>query len=177
MLFLAPNSDASELVSPLIFLAGPILGAPNWQAAAVRKIQRINRDIDIASPRTPPPFHGDGVKQVQWETKHLRLAAKRGCILFWLAPEKHHLCNRAYAQTTRFELAEWLVCSRVFEAKIAVGAHPSFPGYNYIKQRLANEYPNIPLHSTLEATCATACELAVSGRGMGWMEFARQMGE
>lgn len=72
-------------------------------------------DIVIASPRntrlnvSQTDFDFDS--QIDWETKHLNLAAKSGIILFWLSNELIHFCNRAFAQTTRFELGEWLAKS------------------------------------------------------------------
>ncbi len=65
-----------ELRGALIFLIGPIQGAPDWQADAVRIIHRINKSIHIASPRRDAGSYGRGdfgpdlyAQQVDWE-KH-----------------------------------------------------------------------------------------------------------
>ena len=96
----------------LIFLAGPIQGAVDWQQEAAAHIQSINPNLLIANPRRPLNIDHDFtedmyMEQVDWETQHLRHASRWGVILFWLAKESVHFCNRAYAQTTRFELGEW----------------------------------------------------------------------
>src|SRR5215475_9004104 len=94
--------------TPVIFLAGPIQGAGDWQAEASTIILARRPGVVIASPRRAYlPGEFDYGKQVDWETHHLRRAAKNGVILFWLAREVEPVPARAYAQTSRFELGEW----------------------------------------------------------------------
>jgi len=150
--------DYKEIKSPLIFLAGPIQGAEDWQEKAIKKISESNPGLSIASPR------GDYSKrkfdyntQVDWETYHLNQAAKTGTILFWLAKEKEHICSRAYAQTTRFELSEWATKQQVNkDLKLAIGIEPGFSGERYIRRRLNQDYPPLPIHSTLDKVCEEA---------------------
>ena len=92
----------------VVFLAGPIQGAKKWQEEAINIIKSEVPDCVIANPRREyinDEF--DYNKQVEWETKYLNKASENGVIMFWLAKESIHFCNRSYAQTTRFELAEW----------------------------------------------------------------------
>lgn len=121
--FDAPERPTVE--GPLIFLAGPIQGAPLWQTEAISMIRTYSTTVHIASPRRrklerlikptasfaarfTESFVGEMyIEQVDWETRYLNRAAENGCILFWLAKEENHICTRAYAQTSRFELAEW----------------------------------------------------------------------
>ncbi|AMV27610.1 hypothetical protein VT84_24625 [Gemmata sp. SH-PL17] len=92
---------------PLVFLAGPIQGAPDWQSEAIRWFAEHAPTISVASPRRPGPrISSDYVAQVDWETHHLRRAAGHGVILFWLACEAVNVPGRVYAQTSRFELAD-----------------------------------------------------------------------
>lgn len=94
---------------PLVFLAGPIQEAEDWQSTAIGLISRESSAINVASPRGDYSNRAfDYNTQVDWETYYLNQAAKYGGILFWLAKEKEHVCDRAFAQTTRFELGEWL---------------------------------------------------------------------
>ena len=73
------------LNGPLVFLAGPIQGAPDWQADALRWFQAQAQELAVASPRRAyPPGAFDYAAQVDWETYHLRRAAQCGVILFWL---------------------------------------------------------------------------------------------
>jgi len=108
---IAPNY-INSIDGPVIFLAGPIQGAADWQTDAIQIINKHAPDLYVASPRQTIKSLSDFTKemyntQVDWETYHLREAGKNGVVLFWLAKEFEHRCNRAYAQTTRFELAEW----------------------------------------------------------------------
>lgn len=72
----------SEITRPVIFLAGPIQGAADWQSEAARIIKRLNRNVIVASPRRdykPEEFDYGG--QVDWETFHLRRAGENGAIM------------------------------------------------------------------------------------------------
>src|SRR6185369_15863792 len=97
-LYYPPNQlyNQQDGDSPLVFLAGPILGADDWQSQAVKSIHDKNPNIIIANPRrdkweTDEPAHEFEV-QVVWETNHLRLASAYGGIMFWLAKETSHIC-------------------------------------------------------------------------------------
>jgi len=147
--------DFKKVNGPLIFLAGPIQGAEDWHKTAIDLIAEENSFLDIASPRgdySKREFDYD--KQVDWETYHLNLAAKSGAILFWLTKEKEHMCDRAYAQTTRFELGEWVTKYR-FNKKIRlfIGIEDGFTGERYLRRRIKQDCPEIILHPTLENLC------------------------
>ena len=74
----------------IIFLAGPIQGAPDWQAEAISVFTSLKPDITIASPRRET-FEGVSYdEQVDWETENLRKAGRSGVIMFWLAKEQIH---------------------------------------------------------------------------------------
>lgn len=72
----------------VIFLGGPIQGAPIWQPEAADKIHKLNSEICVASTRQD---YGEGEfvyeKQVDWETHFLRRAAGHGAVMFWLAKQ------------------------------------------------------------------------------------------
>ncbi|MBS3148784.1 hypothetical protein J4219_07925 [Candidatus Woesearchaeota archaeon] len=144
-----------------IFLAGPIQGAPNWQAIAVQYLLSKREDLLIANPRADL---SDGKlshtfeEQVDWETYHLKQAGHDGAILFWLAKETEHFCTRAYAQTTRFELGEWRMRHSRDGALLVIGIESGFTNERYIRHRL-KENPDIPVRSTLEETCDAALKL------------------
>jgi hypothetical protein len=150
-----------EIDAPLIFLAGPIQGAKNWQEEAIKLIWDKNSEINIVSPRREyldKEFVYE--KQVDWETHYLREASKNGIILFWLAKEAEHNCKRAYAQTSRFELAEWKVRHERDGAKLVVGIEEGFTGARYIRRRFLQDCPNIPILDFLEQVCNVAVGLA-----------------
>ena len=163
-----PFDYLEQIDAPLIFLAGPITGAYDWQSQAIDIIQETAPDLYIASPRRKTSFRdypeGFRIKmfneQVDWETYHLNQAAENGSILFWLAKEFEHSCDSAYAQTTRWELAEWKVKHERDGARLALGIEDGFSGRRYIKRRIMQDSPGIRIHSTLEDTCNEAIGLA-----------------
>ncbi len=154
------NYIEQEVMSPVIFLAGPIQGTGDWQSDAIDIIHTQRPDIIIASPRRdylPGDFVYD--RQVDWETFHLRKAGKDGTILFWLAKELDHDCNRAYAQTTRAELFEWKVRHERDGAKLVIGIEEGFSGAKYIQRRFSQDCPQVPILETLIQTCQSAISL------------------
>ncbi|MBI4751633.1 MAG: hypothetical protein HY774_24390 [Acidobacteria bacterium] len=142
-----------QIDGPLVFLAGPIQGA-HWQDTAIEYLSRIAPDLHIASPRRTY-FDGEFVyeAQVDWETTFLRRAAQNGVVMFWLAKEVHHQCDRAFAQTTRFELGEWKVRHEQTACKLVVGIEDGFTNARYIRRRFAQDCPSITIFDSLEATC------------------------
>jgi hypothetical protein len=152
---------------PVIFLAGPITGARDWQKETITMLLSMNDRVFVASPRRPPnreeDFTGDVyIDQIAWETLYLRRAGTRGAVLFWLArePAAGHRCDRPYAQTTRFELGEWKEYARRDGVKLALGMEEGFSSARYIRRRFADDCPQVRVCTTLEETCRHAIELA-----------------
>ena len=159
----------TRLRQPVVFLAGPIQGAADWQSEAIKLLRDVP-GIIVASPRRGIRRKGDfKVKlyngQVDWEHVYLEKAFKRGVTLFWLAKEAVHDCERAYAQTTRFEFGEAVTLSRIAHAagkrqgRIVVGIEEGYTGARYIRRTLGKKAPYIPILDTLEATCQAALDL------------------
>jgi hypothetical protein len=154
--------DYPTVEGPMIFLAGPIQGAPDWQDVAVIQIRHLAAQVHLANPRRndlSDAFDFDG--QVDWETHHLRRSAQHGAILFWLARETDHHCTRAYGQTSRFELAEWKMRHERDGVRLVVGIEQGFSGGKYIRRRLAQDCPDVPILATLADTCKAAVERAL----------------
>ncbi|HAS47460.1 MAG TPA: hypothetical protein DCS93_43690 [Microscillaceae bacterium] len=153
--------DVQEV--PVVFLAGPIQGAPEWQAEATQILQKLAPEIYIASPRKK---YLDGqfvyAEQVDWETHYLNIAAKNGVVMFWLAKEETHYPERAYAQTSRFELGEWKVKHERDGVKLVVGIEKGFSNERYIRRRLAQDCPQVVMPDTLIATCEQVYKLLKS---------------
>ncbi|MDI6738322.1 MAG: nucleoside 2-deoxyribosyltransferase domain-containing protein [Nanoarchaeota archaeon] len=160
----APNY-LENIDSPVIFLAGPIQGVHPWQEEAIKLIQALDPKITIANPRRNIEKKGDFTtdmynEQVDWETFHLRKAGENGCVLFWLAKESSHDCSRAYAQTSRFEIAEWKMRHEFNKANIVIGIEDGFTGAKYIRRRFMQDCPEVPICNSLEETCEQAVRLA-----------------
>lgn len=141
---------------PVIFLGGPIQGAPDWQSDARDILHGIHSDIIVASPRKDyAPGTFDYEAQVVWERQHLRRAGKGlGAILFYLPRQSEDTPGRAYGQTSRFELGWWLT-ERAHDPDIAItiGLPGGFGNERYIRHHIAQEQPDIVISETLEMTC------------------------
>ncbi|MBM3461684.1 MAG: hypothetical protein FJX76_06240 [Armatimonadetes bacterium] len=162
MIVTAPHDAA--LNGSVIFLAGPIQGVHSWQDEAAALLQALNSEVHVATPRRPwdnkADFDdADYRQQVDWETRWLRRAGQHGVVLFWLARDRFHRCERAHAQTTRFELAEWKERHRVEGCHLVVGIEEGSSGARYIRHRFAAECPRVPIRDALADTCRAALEL------------------
>lgn len=149
-----------KLSGPTIFLAGPIQGARNWQLDAINTIHKLAPNINIANPRREY-LDGEFIynKQVDWETYFLRKASKKGVVLFWLAKEHTHNCERAFAQTSRFELAEWKVRHERDGVNLVIGIESGFTNERYIRRRFSQDCPEIIICKSLLETCKGAVKL------------------
>ena len=156
----------------VIFLAGPIQGAPDWHLEAVEHLRELYmseinlKDFHIACPKrlavSDEEFNYD--EQIAWETHYLNAAAQTGGIMFWLAKEEEQIPGRAYGQTSRFELGEWKArvqilnkLKKLFDEKttikMVVGIQQGFSGRRYLIKRLSEDVPEVMLCETLEETC------------------------
>jgi hypothetical protein len=146
--------------TPVLFLAGPIQGTGDWQLQARKMLHTRRPDVIVASPRRVYlPGEFDYGKQVDWETYHLRRAAENGALLFWLAREEEHIPSRAYAQTSRFELAEWKMRHEQEGVKLVIGIEKGFSGEKYIRRRFSQDCPEVAILETLLETCEKALEV------------------
>lgn len=159
-----------DLDNKVIFLAGPITGAPKWQDEAVKYINNMDDKIYIASPRRDMTEQNmsNSVKgdenfnrQLEWERYYLDRAAQNGSILFWLPKSDKHDCNRSYARDTRGELGEWR--GRMMYNKslnIIIGGEEDFDGLDIIKRNFQAVREKFEIYSSLEETCAEAVKQA-----------------
>ena len=81
------------------FLAGPMNGAPSWQAQAPKVAAQVGiENVTFLNPRKTDRFV-TGTYQVNWETFGLRMC---DVILFWIPPQARPMKPwRYYAITTR----------------------------------------------------------------------------
>lgn len=121
-----------------VFLMGPILGADSWQNA----VPQLS-GVVYFSPRRPVSSGAfDYDCQVDWETKAIKMA---NVVLCWIPEAIEQIEGRQYAQTTRFEIGEYLARGK----KMIIGINNKFPGRRYI---VGKKYSNIlaPICDTLE---------------------------
>lgn len=160
--------DYPRIRGPVVFLAGPIQGVTPWQEDAILLLRESKHKLTIANPRRSDEtwqFQFD--IQVDWETHYLDRAHREGVILFWLAKETAHSCERAYAQTTRFELGEWLAKYLAKKYKIVLGIEDGFTGARYIRRRLATDrkLKGIPVFDNLDDACDKVLSYTAQDQG------------
>lgn len=166
-----PEALTIHKSEPLIFLAGPIQGASDWQMDAVGIIadekceRRSGANLHIANPRRnylEDSFNYE--KQVKWEKLGLKRAAKNGAIVFWFAaqdPDQEYEEGRAYAQTSRIEFGRvlgWFDYNPFID--IVIGIENGYTGSERYFRTCAQE-KRLPLHKTLSEVCSRALELTI----------------
>lgn len=131
----------------IVFLAGPIKGAPDWQAQAIKDLADL--DVYVANPRRENVINFNLDLQVNWESRFLAAA---DVIMFWIPPKVADVPGRDYAQTSRFELAEWMAKTYFNHTRkqVVVGIDNTFFGKSYIVKRLEAE--NVSVYSTYTET-------------------------
>lgn len=133
------------------FLAGPMNGAPSWQAQAPKVAAQVGiENLTLLNPRKTDRFV-TGTYQVNWETFGLRMC---DVILFWIPPQAREMKPwRYYAITTRLEMAENLARGH----KVIIGIDPEFKnekgedmaGIHHLR-RMAKYYGVNEIHTSLE---------------------------
>ena len=133
------------------FLAGPMNGAPSWQAQAPKVAEKVGiENLTLLNPRKTERFV-TGTYQVNWETFGLRMC---DVILFWIPPQAREMKPwRYYAITTRLEMAENLARGH----KVIIGIDPDFKNENgedmagiHHLRRMAKYYGVNEIHTSLE---------------------------
>lgn len=148
--------------TPLIFLAGPIQGAPDWQQTAIEILK--DRGADLASPRSAKKNYteDDYMVQVDWEHQHLLRASEYGSVMFWLAKEAEHVPGRAYAQTSRFELGWHFEKALDGRCRLVVGIEEGFSNARYLRYTIEKlSAGKVKIVDTLQETCEEALRLAL----------------
>ena len=166
-----PKTYINTLDAPLIFLAGPIRSAPNWQDEAIEFLFSQEPNLIIASPRrgirdniSKYIIEGEEnyfPRQRAWERHYLELASKKGAILFWLPGEEKHDCNKVYGAMTRVELGEWMTNYRHDNSvKFCVGSDGKFSEIEIIEYDLKLDAPDKKIFNSLEETCIETLRIA-----------------
>jgi Nucleoside 2-deoxyribosyltransferase like len=165
-----PKTYVPSVEGPIVFLAGPIRSAPNWQDEAIEFLFSKSSDLTIVSPRrgireSISGYIAEGdedyfSRQRLWERHYLNLASKKGAILFWLPYEEKHNCEKSYGAMTRLELGQWMTNYRYDkEVKFCVGTDGNFPEIDTIEVDLGIDAPDKEIKNTLEETCIEALSM------------------
>jgi hypothetical protein len=167
-----PKNYIKELDAPLIFLAGPIRNAPNWQDKAIKILFSQEPNLIIASPRrgirnkiSEYIIAGNEnyfPRQRAWERHYLDLASRTGAILFWLPRRKSLFSRKVYGAMTRVELGEWMTNYKHDNSvRFCIGTDGKFPEMNTIEYDLSVNVPYKIISRSLEETCEDALRLAL----------------
>ena len=138
--------------TPLVFLAGPVQGAPDWQTPLGERLLDARPHIAVASPRRTPENQArlvadkvDKDGQVRWETEFRWRAQMFGVTVVYFAAQDHSLeypAGRPYAQTSRIEAGEDLMLKRLRpEHRLVFGFDPEYAAQgggseSYLRERL-----------------------------------------
>lgn len=162
----APNREIIEPTEKVIFLAGPIQGAPLWHDQLQYQLDRFSGNLTICSPKRLAGKEKSRLgyqAQVQWETDHLNLAAQQGVIIFWWANQAYKVyentfwqwcpglrTERHYAKTTRIEWGEWKAKHDLVGCKVILGLDTKWVDERYLTTRLQQDGSQIPIVYSLE---------------------------
>ena len=166
-----PKTRVENIDAPLIFLAGPVKGAPGWRDAAIEIILSQNKEIVVASPDAELKkslrthlLRGDEdfPRRRAWERHYLEVASKTGAIMFWLPEEVEHDCKKPYGSMTRIELGQWMTrYSYDRSVRLCFGSDGKFSELDIIKFDLSRDAPDKKIFGSLEETCREAVRIAL----------------
>lgn len=159
-ILISPNTE--EVEDPIIFLAGPVNGAPDWQSDAIGHLS-LNESIHIVSPRqardeSVPLSAQESKKQIEWEQHYLQKAMRDGVVLFWFAKPLLETKPLHFAQQSFFELGDILAKTQGKDV-VCAGIEEGFPGSEYLRATLQMKYPNLKVRASLSEVCDDALRL------------------
>lgn len=164
--------DVDFKYGPFFFLAGPVRGGGDWQHKFCQIMQGYIPHFTAALPCRYPSdhplmqqrdwnHHGEYERQLLWERHYLKIAAQRGCLVFWLAKEsasEPRGNGEPYAMETMGEIGEWR--GRLLDhpgLRIVVGGEEGFPGLTQIHRNFCYALDaHFPLYGTIEETANAA---------------------
>ena len=169
----------------IYYLAGPIRGAGDWQADAIRMLAKKDPGCWVVCPCRYNESHplweyrviqineGESFgNQTLWEQEYMPLAAQQGCLIFWIPCESETDPRPKeagpYARDTYGELGRYpKMISDCLERKslsMVVGADPNLPegfGMKQIKTNLDSDFGyQFPIENNLETLLQKAVVLA-----------------
>ena len=180
-----PKAHVDDPCGKIYYLAGPIRGADDWQAEAVRILANLDPGCTIICPcrwdNTHPLWQyrvaprGNTCsktyeRQTDWERYWMPYAAEHGCLIFWIpcesASSPRPKEDGPYARDTYGELGRYsdLVSNNQDKLCMSIGADPNLPesfGLNQIQRNLNGDFIcYYPIWTNLERTLKMAVEYA-----------------
>lgn len=162
----APYRPVTPQSLPAVFLAGGIVGCPDWQPRAAAE---LIKDAVVLNPRRenfPIDDPAATPTQIRWEHEHLHTA---DLTLFWFPASDASVTTQPIAM---FELGAALGEGR----RLVVGADPDYPRIEDIRWQTELARPGTIVHTTLEATLdAARAELGGSGQAVSLRDLAAEI--
>jgi hypothetical protein len=165
-----PEAFIDKIDRPIIYLIGPIRGAPNWQDEAVNLLLSEEPELLVVSPRrgvrdsiSKHVLSGKDdcfPRQRTWERHYIKKAMEIGSLLIWLPGEKEHRCEKSYGAMTRFELGQIFTHNIYRPVSFVIGSDGKFSELDTIKYDLIQDAPSSYIVGSLEQTCFEAIKLA-----------------
>lgn len=124
------------LERPSIFLAGGIVGCPDWQSETE---EQLSGSYKVYNPRqTEFDFSKKDAarEQIQWEYRFLN---KADAIMFWF-------CEETIQPIVMFELGRWSYVQKT----IFVGSDPNYTRRTDVVEQLWLARPNLRVHNDLQ---------------------------
>ena len=157
-LYLQPP-EIKEVQGEVIYLAGPLHGAPIWQLEAARIIHEA-KNIYAASQRD---MYGNDsceyLKLPDWENYYHSRSAKCGAIMYWLAKQTSIVNDSNYAKDAINLLISDKQNHHMTGLKMVVGIEHGFLYENYIRRSIYRDSTNIPLLDNLRDTVMATVQL------------------
>ncbi|MDP3881298.1 MAG: hypothetical protein Q8Q31_00270 [Nanoarchaeota archaeon] len=172
-----PKIYVEKLEWPLIFLEGPIRGAPEWQDAAIEIIFSLLNEIYVANPQRSvkeslQPFLAQGrtdffPRQRAWERHYIEKASldknQKGVVMMWLPKEIEHSCQKSYGAMTRVEFGEIITHIKYNPStRFCIGTDGDFSEVDTMLYDLSLDAPNLKIFKSLRELCIEAVRIATS---------------
>ena len=151
----------------LLFLVGPIFGAPAWQDMARTAIHDLRSDIVVVNPCLAEPNGNLGFEdQLAWERHYRRVTGdpRFGATLVWLPRQATDFPEHDYAQTSRYEVGELAAWHQHQGSRASLGIEPGFRGERFIRHCWRLECPGVKVSDSLQETCEEAVRVASRAR-------------
>ena len=143
---------------PVVFIGGPVEGAPDFQTPLARRLIAATDDVFVASPRLARGYERPSTdKLLLWHQANLGRAAFNGVTAFWFAARDSRIPNESgekYAHAAAFDFL-WAIGQREqtpgtkVELGIHLDYHASGARSEPFLRRLAQQ-ANLVVHTSID---------------------------
>lgn len=161
-MILRPPNYLSKHEGPVVYLAGPIKSAPDWQKEACKHLERCAPGACIINPRLDSlPLDFKQEEQFNWESFHLSATQAKGSVVFWFPANMKNKRPFAYGGKSLVDLGEAVTLNSLGALKnLYVGIEPGFKGQamDYIKT----------IHGPIYESLDVLCRQVIKDFGIVW---------